>query len=384
MTEALAELSIFDCDSHWTEPPDLWTARAPSTLREAVPRIRTEDGVERWFVGDVPLGPIGLSVIRPDGGKAYGQLFLPRFDQIHRASSEPAARLEMLDALGIGTQVVYPNVAGFASVSFLQIADQSLRNACVEIYNEAAAELQQDSLGRLKPQAILPFWDRDATLAEMRRAVEALGLSGFTITDSPERFGLPDYGDSYWYPFFEIAEDLGTPLNFHIGGGGTELFTSAPWASHGPERRMAVGGALLYLDNARMLTNLLYSDVLERFPRLKFVSVESGLGWIPFLIDALEYQWDQMIPTETRHHALRPTEKFLRNVYACFWFEDQTVARYVERFGHSNVLFETDFPHPTCLYPNAAAHLDKVLGDLDAATRRAILHDNAAGLYGVS
>jgi predicted TIM-barrel fold metal-dependent hydrolase len=216
----------------------------------------------------------------------------------------------------------------------------------------------------------------------MRRAHETLGLSGFTITDSPERLGLPDYGDPSWTPFFELAEALGAPLNFHIASGGTSLFTEAPWRTHGSERRMAVGGALLYLDNARMLTNLLYSDVLERHPKLTFVSVESGVGWIPFLLDALEYQWDQMIPTEVRHHALRPTEKFLRNVCACFWFEDTGVERFVARFGPGNLLFETDFPHPTCLYPAPRARLERALAPLDLDARHAVLHGNAERVYG--
>ena len=146
---------------------------------------------------------------------------------------------------------------------------------------------------------------------------------------------------------------------------------------------MAVGGALLYLDNARMITNLMYSDVLERYPGLRFVSVESGLGWIPFLLEACEYQWDQMVPTEVKHHELRPTEKFRRNISACFWFEREGPARLIDRIGAANVLFETDFPHPTCLYPHAREHLRAVLGELSPAIRQSVLHDNAARLYGL-
>ena len=380
--EIFPGVSVVDCDSHWTEPPDLWTSRAPVQLRERMPHVVERDGMQLWQVGDLTLGPIGLSVVRRDGGKAYGKLFLPHIEQLHPAAYDPRARLELLDQLGITTQIVYPNVAGFASARFLEIADPVVRSACVEIYNDAAAELQATTKGRLRPQAILPFWDRAATIAEMRRARQ-LGLSGFTITDAPERIGLPDYGDPSWNSFWETAVELRTPLNFHIAAAGTELFSSAPWKSLGPECRMAVGGALLYLDNARMITNLLYSDVLERYPELQFVSVESGLGWIPFLLEACEYQWDQMVPTEVKHHESRPTEKFRRNISACFWFEREGPARLIERIGAGNVLFETDFPHPTCLYPHAREHLRAVLGGLDAPVRRSVLYDNAARLYGI-
>ena len=122
----------------------------------------------------------------------------------------------------------------------------------------------------------------------------------------------------YSCALFEDGDDLARAqvrkLDHHIAAAGAELFSSAPWPSLGPECRMAVGGALLYLDNARMITNLLYSDVLERYPALRFVSVESGVGWIPFVLEACEYQWDQMVPSEARHHELRPTEKFRRNI----------------------------------------------------------------------
>jgi uncharacterized protein len=383
LNEIFPGIAVVDCDSHWTEPPDLWTSRAPARLRGRMPMVHEHDGAQIWRVGDVTLGPIGLSVVRRGGEKTLGKLFLPHIDMLHAACYEPKARLALLDQLGIGTQIIYPNVAGFASARFLEINDHEIRNACVSIYNDAAAELQADSGGRLRPQAILPFWDQAATIAEMRRAREQLGLSGFTITDAPERIGLPDYGNPYWNPFWETAVGLGTPLNFHIAAAGTELFTSAPWQSLGPECRMAVGGALLYLDNARMMTNLLYSDVLERHPGLRFVSVESGLGWIPFLLEACEYQWDQMVPTEVKHHELRPTEKFRRNIFACFWFEREGPARLIDRIGADNLLFETDFPHPTCLYPHAREHLREVLGPLSDRVRRSLLHDNAARLYGL-
>src|SRR5262245_104600 len=159
VNEIFGGLSVVDCDSHWTEPPDLWTSRAPARLRDRMPRVVERDGVQLWHVGDVMLGPIGLSVVKRSGDKAYGKLFLPHIDQLHAAAYDPVARLELLDELGIGTQIVYPNVAGFASARFLEITDRAVRDACVSIYNDAAAELQAASGGRLRPQAILPFWD---------------------------------------------------------------------------------------------------------------------------------------------------------------------------------------------------------------------------------
>lgn len=389
MSAVLAELDpvfpgigIVDCDSHYTEPPDLWTSRAPRTLKGRVPHLRNVSGRDLWFVGDdVMLGTIGTSVIGKGLKKVHGKLYLPQLDLIDEASYDARARLKVLDALGISHQILYPNVAGFGSSRFLAIPDADLRLACVTIYNDAVAELQHTSNGRLLPQAILPFWDLEATLAEMRRIREDLALTGVTIPDTPDRLGLPDFGDPHWEPFWEAAEALSIPLNFHIGSADFSMFTNSPWKSMGDERKVAIGAALLYMDNARVVVNLLYSDIIDRHPDLRFVSVESGLGWIPFILEACEYQWDEMCPTEVRHHRLRPTEKFRQGIYACFWFEDDGPRRLIDKIGADRVLFETDFPHPTCLYPGSREHLKSVLADLSDATRRRVLRDNATELY---
>jgi predicted TIM-barrel fold metal-dependent hydrolase len=383
----LQGIAVIDTDTHFTEPPDLWTSRAPARFRERVPHVRPiANGDQWWFVdGDRPLGPLGQTVVLEGGEKILGLLGVRDFERLDQATYLVEPRLELMDRLGIYAQIVYPNAAGFASAPFMTVADNELRNECIRIYNDALAEWQAESNGRLYPQALLPFWDLDATLKEMRRAVEDLGFTGFTITDTPEKFDFPDYQTPYWDPFWELASDLDVPLNFHIGSGGAKgapsPFLSSPWESMGPERKMAIGATNIYMDNARMITNLLYSDILERFPKLRFVSVESGIGWIPFVLEACEYQWDEMVPTEVRHHQLRPTEKFRRHIYACFWFEDFGPRTAIEKIGVNNVLFETDFPHPTCLYPRAQEHIANVLSDLSPEVRRRVLQDNAAELY---
>jgi predicted TIM-barrel fold metal-dependent hydrolase len=385
----LQGIAVVDCDTHFTEPPDLWTSRAPAKFKDRVPHVSTiENGDQWWFVdGDKPLGPLGQTVVLEGGEKILGRLGVRDFDRLDQATYLVEPRLELMDRLGIYAQIVYPNAAGFASAPFMTVRDNDLRTECIRIYNDALSEWQAQSNGRLLPQALLPFWDLDATLKEMRRAVEELHFSGFTITDTPEKFDFPDYQTQFWDPFWELASELEVPLNFHIGSGGAKgapsPFISSPWESMGPERKMAIGATNIYMDNARMITNLLYSDIVERFPKLRFVSVESGIGWIPFVLEACEYQWDEMVPTEVKHHQLRPIEKFRRHIYACFWFEDFGPRTAIEKIGVNNVLFETDFPHPTCLYPRAQEHIANVLSDLTPTVRRRVLQDNAAELYKV-
>jgi predicted TIM-barrel fold metal-dependent hydrolase len=374
-------IPVVDIDSHYTEPPDLWTSRAPARYRDMVPQIKKDArGHEHWVVaGDVPFGPLGFTVVRRDGGKAYGTISLTSFEELDEAAYDPAARLRLLDRLGIYQQIIYPNVAGFGSNRFMEIKDEGLRLACATIYNDAVIELQQVGQGRLFPQAVVPFWDVEAAVAEVQRIKKA-GLTGITMTDKPELFGLPYLNDPHWDRFWATCAELELPVNFHIGAGG-DTFARASWPGLGPQRRLALGSVALFLDNFRVIVNLLFSGLLERFPTLKFVSVESGIGWIPFVLEACEYQFDETCPDEREGLSLRPTEYFRRQIYASFWFEDFGPRAAIETIGEDNVMFETDFPHPTCLYPKAQEHITEVLTDLNPRVRRKVLRDTAVKVY---
>jgi predicted TIM-barrel fold metal-dependent hydrolase len=131
------------------------------------------------------------------------------------------------------------------------------------------------------------------------------------------------------------------------------------------------------------VADLLTSGVLPRFPDLKFVSVESGIGWIPFVLEAVDHSY-----LEARHHRtsewdMLPSDYFRRQVYACHWFETVAVRKLLDDLPIANLLFETDFPHPTCLYDNIAERIEASMGGLSAELRRTLLWGNAAALYNI-
>jgi predicted TIM-barrel fold metal-dependent hydrolase len=378
MSSAIHAMPLIDIDTHYTEPPELWTSRAPAALRDAAPRVvQKPDGSEAWIVGrDLALSPPGFCVIRPDGSKAVGTFSLARFDEMTPAASEPAARVRAMDELGIARQVLYPNVLGFAGATLMRIEDVKLRNFCVTAYNDAAADLQRRSSGRLLPQAMLPFWDVRLAARELERCHDSLGLTGFTMTDAPETWGLPSLADASWDPLWTTAQERGLPVNFHIGSGGN---AGGAWPGIPMPQMLGALSTILFVANTRCIVNLIFSGLLDRFPSLRFVSVESGIGWIPFVLESAEYQCDE----NGIHLALRPTEYFRRQIYASFWFESRDVAATIARLGADNVMIETDFPHPTCLYPEPRKKLEQALGGLPEADQRKLFYGNAARVYGI-
>ena len=184
----------------------------------------------------------------------------------------------------------------------------------------------------------------------------------------------------------EVACELDLPISFHIGSGNMEGGLNRDKLSvYGKMATFTELSVEFFMRNGMQLTDLLLSGVLARYPTIKFVSVESGIGWIPFLLEALDYQFlGNHVAEERPELTLLPSEYFARNVYGCYWFEQVAPRRLIDKVGVDNVLFETDFPHPTSLYGDEVhERIATGLADCDDDVRRKILWDNAARLYNV-
>jgi predicted TIM-barrel fold metal-dependent hydrolase len=133
------------------------------------------------------------------------------------------------------------------------------------------------------------------------------------------------------------------------------------------------------LTNFRILSNIFLSRFLEKFPKLKIVSVESGVTWIPFMLESLEYQMqDQGIKYDVPLFEL-----FQRQVYACTWFDKKLLPESARLLGIDNVLYETDFPHPTCVYPDPLNFIAEAAATFTPDERAKVFGLNAARLYNI-
>ena len=137
--------------------------------------------------------------------------------------------------------------------------------------------------------------------------------------------------------------------------------------------------------NGLQMTDLLLCGLLPRFPELKFISVESGIGWVPFCLESCDYHFLAADIRKARpEFEMMPSDYFRRQVYACYWFEKIAPRKLIDDIGEDNILFETDFPHPTCLYGNVQETIEAGLEGQSEATRRKILWENAAKLYNIA
>ena len=380
---AASSYTIIDVDTHVTETPDLWTSRVPASMRDAVPYVATDKrGRKLWYLRDKPFAKVGLTATA-----GVGDMKEPPNDysEMHAGAYDAKARLDYMDEIGIWAMVMYPNVGGFGNQEFLKIGDRDLMLTCVKVYNDWQTEWAAADSRRLLPITSIPFWDIDAAVKEVERCV-AMGHRGILFTGEPHAFGEPVIGDPHWNPLWEIAVEYELPISFHIGSGDMEgELSKEKMRTYGPMSTFTELSVGFFLRNGMQLSDLLISGVLARYPTIKFVSVESGIGWIPFVLEALDYQFiGNRVSEERTDLEMPPSEYFKRNVYGCYWFEQTAPQRLFDKVGVDNILFETDFPHPTSLFGDEVhARIKGGLSECDAATRRKILWENAAELYKV-
>jgi predicted TIM-barrel fold metal-dependent hydrolase len=375
---SLEGIKIVDCDTHFSEPPDLFTSRAPAKFKDKVPVMRRVDGYDRWFIGDKNFGMSGGNVIRKDKNKLLGRVAFPTLDEGDPGAYQVKPRLQAMDDMGVYAQICFQNGGVTQAGSLMALGDNDLALSIIQMFNDACAERQEESGQRLFSLPNLPMWDKAATEAEARRCID-MGLKGFVMPDKPERLGKPSYSNDYWNPLWEMCEATGTPLNFHLNsainpGGIT-------WDEFDFEQRLAVASMMYSVGNAANLGNWLVSGVLDRYPKLKIGLIESGLGWVPFVVEMMEHQVDEMMPNAGKKLQKRPWEYFRQNFWVTFWYESIGPKQLLETVGVDRVLFETDYPHPTSLYPGVQEHIVDVLGGYDASVRKKVLETNAVGLY---
>jgi len=389
MTAAPTAVRVVDADTHLTEPVDLWTARIPERFRDRAPRVLLDEGTGkwRWRIGDRWCSLVGNYSMA--GWPEFPPSCPPTLEEADAACYDPAARLAHMDANGIYAQVLYPNIVAFEGHAFIALDDPELKLACVRTYNDYQAEFAALAPERFICTAMLPFWDLEESVKELRRCRE-LGHRGMLWAATLEKHGLPDFSQPHWDPLYAVAQDLGMSVNFHVGVGNTaeEIAQAMNRENYDPAFNTA-RSAMSFISNARTLGTLLTSGVLDRFPRLNFVSVESGFGYVPFLLESLDWQWMGSGAHRRYPDRLLPSEYFRRQVYSMFWFEKDSL-ELLPKYA-DNVMFETDFPHPTSLYPGPASYApspaEAIARDtaiVGEAVMRKVLFDNAARVYHLS
>jgi predicted TIM-barrel fold metal-dependent hydrolase len=376
------EYRVISADDHidlqWL-PKDLWQTRVPSAWRDRAPRVvDTPDG-PYWVCGDTRWDPWGGR--RGAAGAMGGRrLALERGGVLEPGVLRPTTtelRLADMDRDGIDATVMYGPIVP------LLIADPELRQVCYRAYNDWLAAFCATAPERLVGAGLVPIDDPKGAADEVRY-LRKVGLrTGMLLAARVE----PPLWDEAWEPLWEAAAETGLPLGFHLGGGLRTVAWSGPKATRAGNMGVRVACATLQMDEP--LAAVIFSGALERHPGLRIVLAETGIGWLPYMLERMDDTYRKFLDAEEywrRQGGLAITEPpsaaFRRQVWATFQ-TDHVGARLLDVLGDDHVMWASDYPHADSTWPESQRAIEENFRAVPPAARRRILCENARQLYGL-
>lgn len=323
---------LFSADSHVIEPGDLWLRGLPRAFQDRAPAFQRD---------------------RAHGG------------------TDKNERVNEMTVDGVSGEVLYPS----DGLKVLSLDDPELEEACARVYNDWIIDYCQAAPDRLVGAAILSVYNIEHAVQELERCRKA-GLRGAVIWQVPPD-ELP-FTSHHYEPLWAAAQDLEVPISLHILSGHGYMKNLSNGQTEEERNRNTVNRKLsLAMDS---LQDIIFSGVLERFPRLKIVMVENEIGWIPFVLEQWDFYHAFKHGDARRTLRLLPSEYFHRQVYATF-FNDSVGARLLSWWGVDNCMWSTDFPHNNTTWPRSREVVARDLGDLPADARAKLVRENVASLY---
>jgi len=378
--------AIISADSHldlgWL-PADTFTSRVPGPLRERAPRVVETDGGPTWVADGVVLSGVAGVGSR---GRPYRPGRWQRADRMAATGlysdglfrpANPDERWRDQERDGVAGEVLY----GLFGVS-AAIRDDELAAAIDVAFNDWLVEFCAHDPRRYVGLACLPAHDARAAAQEISRTAD-MGLAGgvLDVKNGYRPLWHPD-----WDPVWAAAEECDYPISFHssakrVEGDGVQVMGTMAAPEGEAMVEAAIGMSLLQFHGSADYFAIIFGGALDRFASLKIVLGESGIGWIPSMLDRMDWQYDN----EFRDLGLKlkPSEYWHRQMYATFQ-SDLVGMHLIDFLGDGHVMYASDYPHPDGTWPDSRTFVDQQMAHLSDATRQKILHDNAASLYRIT
>ena len=354
---------MISADCHANEPANLWAERIDARYRERVPRVeRDKDGATFQLTE-------GFRPMRLRDVVYQGEDF-----ERNRAGKTPQDRLRDHARDGVDAEVIFPN----KGLTMWATPDPLFSNAMCRVWNDWAWEIFAPYNDRLSPMAAVATGDLAGAIAEIRR-VAKLGFRGLTLPCKPVwgshdaehlNYNLPDFD-----PLWAVAEEVDLPITFHVSTG------------RDPRAARGNGGAVINYavhslsPTMEPVANLCSSGVFDRFPKLRFATIEAGIGWVPWALAALDEAY-------RKHHmwvrpklTKLPSEYFREHGFASFQ-EDPAGLELAREHGLVECfLWANDYPHHEGTWPHSAQAIERQMRHLTDDERAKILGENAARLF---
>jgi len=370
-----------DChiDLIWL-PPDLFTANAPAAFKDRMPYVTDGEPGPRWTARN------GVDFGLQNGMGSAGREYVP--GQIHRSDrmaeqglyedgkkgirrlTDPDLRIKDQDIDGVHAEVLYGILGASA-----RLDDPDAATVMMRIYNEWLADFCATHPDRLAGIASIPGYDIDAAVAEIERVAARGVVKGLEV---PSTTGMKPLYHKHWAPLWAAAAAAKLPVHFHTVGGAKPDFESMEPMEQRQAFAVFITG--FQMNMAQKLMEVIYGGVLEDNPDLIVVIGESGIGWIPYILDHMDLEWEDQF--QDLNLTMKPSAYWHRQCRATYQ-SDPVGLRLIDLLGEDNIMWGSDFPHPDGVWPDSQEFIAREMAGVADELRQKIVCDNAAKLYGL-
>ena len=374
------KLFMVSSDCHANEPASYLADHIEPAYRHRIPHLEVRDDGSEWTIteGNRPMMVKPPRAQQSDPTRFYGRRM--ESEDILRNTTGKTIEERLADqaADGVDIELIFPNKGLLCWAT----PDPILADAMCRAWNRWAYEFFGGAGGwnggRTRPLASIATGDLDLAMAEAAWAADH-GFVGLCLGNSPiygpKVWGNLEYNDPSFEPFWSLTEDIGLPLTFHVSTG------------RDPRAVGGNGGAIInYVCHSmettiEPLVQLITSGVFERHPRLQAGLVESGIGFVPWLLETMDYAY------KAHHFWVRPvipelpSTYFRRHCFATFQ-EDHVGVDTCEQYDLvDNVMWANDYPHHEGSWPYSAASIERQMSGLRDESREKILGRNAQRVF---
>ena len=369
------DLILVSVDDHIVEPPNMFDGRLPAKYVDAAPKFITrEDGTDAWVYGDEIVGNVALNAVAGRPKEEYG-MEPTSLTQLRKGTYDHNERVKDMNVNGILGSLNFPSFPQFCGQLFARTPDKDQALAMVQAYNDwHIDEWCGSHPGRFIPCALPAMWDPHVAAAEIRRVAKK-GVRAVTFSETASKLGYPSIHGDHWDPFWAACEEEQVVVCMHIGSSSQLVITA-------PDAPIDVLISLTPMNIVQAAADLIWSPVFRKFPNIRVALSEGGIGWIPYFLERLDYQYD-------KHHLWTgqdfgdklPSQVFNEHVITCF-IDDQFGLANTDFLNMDHVTYECDYPHSDTTWPQAPEVLWKSLQGLSQENMDKVTHLNAMKLFG--
>lgn len=369
----LEDLIMVSVDDHAIEPPNAFAKHMPAKFKGREPKVEHRDGRDVWVFESQAYGYMGLNSVVGRPKEEYGMEPLS-YDHMRKGTYSIEDRVDDMNANGVLGSLCFPTFPGFAGQKFQQHGERDVALAALRAYNDwHLHDWCNAAPGRFIPLMLIPFWDMAAAVEEIERLVKQ-GVHALSFSDNPTLNGYPSIHDPYWDPIWKACSDNDVVICCHIGVGAaaahaSDLSPIDAWITSMP------------ISIANSAADWIWAPMWAKFPNLKMALSEGGIGWIPYLLERADF-------THRHHNAwthsnfggLTPSQQFKKHFLTCF-IEDEFGLHNLDYIGEDIVMWECDYPHSDCVWPNSPEVFWDQAKHLKDNTINKITHLNAMREY---